>query len=96
MIALISIPHQTPAKIHWYDAPEDIINDAAEHVGADQAPFHGFEDAVRDAAHTLADDWHSFILVRNADDVQTVRDYTGHQNHRIASLVDDLVDAFCK
>ena len=96
MIALISIPHQTPPTIHWYDDDDAIIDAAEEHAeecGHDtDAP--GFDDPVVNAAHELADDWRGWVLVRNDRELDQVRNYTGHQEHRIRAMVDELEAEF--
>ncbi len=91
MIALIEIPHQRPARLHWFESEESLIDDAVRYTEqTDREPVAGFDDAVA----ALADDWHSYRLVRSAEDVEELRDYTGHQQHRIVALVDALSEEF--
>ena len=97
MIALISIPHQTPPHIHWYDTEQAIVDAAEEYAeqhGHEPPICHGFDDPVANAAHELADDWHGKILVLWPSDIDEVRNYTGHQEHRIRAIVDELEAEF--
>ena len=106
MIALISIPHQTPPRIHWYDGDQAIIDAAEEYAeqhGHEPPSCHGCDDPVDNAAHELADDWHSEILVRSADDLGDVREYCkglgprhrhNHQQAGVAALIPELEAEF--
>ena len=97
MIALIAIPHQTPAQIHWYDDAGTLIAEAEEYAdqaGHEPPESHGFDDPLANAAHELADDWHGHLLIRTAADVEELRSYDGHQSCRIAAMLDELADEF--
>lgn len=106
MIALIAIPHQTPARIHWYEDANTIIEagqEAAEQADHDLPEVHGFDDPVRNAAHELADDWSSYLLVQSAEDIQSVRYYSksdgipGNRRHKaneVAALLPELEEEF--
>lgn len=94
MLALISIPHQTPPHLTWYDDRQAVIDAANDYAGESDRPEPGdFDDAV----HCLADDWSNYLLVENAGDVEDVRKYVAankHQAHRVSVFVDELGEAF--
>lgn len=86
-VALVGIPHQTPAKILWYEDREDLLNDAIDDaINTGKEEPETFDEAVS----FLADDWHSYLLVECAEDIHIVRNYKGHQAARVQSFVDDL------
>lgn len=90
-IALIAIPHQTPARIHWFrdrNALEDAaINDA---LNSDRHEPTDFDEAVQ----SLSDDWHRHILLESATDLYLIVHYEGHQKHRVRYLLEELEDEF--
>ncbi len=94
MIALIEVPHQLPAKINWYsdaDTLEEASLNEAMAAGATVAEEpNDFDSAVRYLAH----DWHTYELVQSADDIQAVRDYRGHQEHKVRAMVKELEEEF--
>ena len=101
MIALIAIPHQTPAKIIWYDDPQELIDDADLARGGHEA----IPRSVADAAHILSSDWSNCLVIESADDIQYVRDYCEpdgrpggrrHKAHQVAALLDELVEGFAE
>jgi len=90
MIAIIEIPHQTPARLHWYEDQDAVIDAAWEYAGnSDRPEPKTFDDALA----CLADDWSDHLLVESADDIQWVEKYQGHQAHRIHPMVDELREA---
>jgi len=100
MIALIAIPHQTPAEIHWYEDEAAVLSAAIEYA---EASGRAEPDDYNDAVHLLADDWHSYLLVESAADLDAVRAYIApdgrpggrrHQAHRIAAMLDELTEEF--
>jgi len=107
MIALIEIPHQRPAKLHWYDDAHQLIRTAeatAENDGRD-IDDHGFSRMVDNAAHELADDWASHLLVESAAGVEAVRAYCcgdgrpgGHRHKaaEVAALLPELEEHFTR
>ena len=68
------------------DVAEDHARDADRHP----IENHGFDCQIDNAAVELADDWHGKILVRTAADIDDVRNYKGHQEHRIRAMVEEL------
>jgi hypothetical protein len=94
MLALISIPHQTPAKLVLYDDRQEVIDAAIEYAEESVRPEpEDFDEAV----HCLADDWHGFLLVESAEDLGDVVHYVTankHQAHRIAVFVPEIQEAF--
>ena len=93
MIALIAIPHQTSAKIHWYADRDAIENAALESHDPDSAYDEptDFDDSVQCLAH----DWAGHILVESAADIDDVRTYTSHQASKMPSIADELEAEFC-
>ncbi len=95
MIALIEIPHQLAARIVWYKDESELINAALDYMeGAGCTLAAGFGETVHNAAVTLAYDWNGHLLVESADDIQAVRDYTGHQLHKVRAMAEELEAAF--
>lgn len=90
-IALIGIPHQLPARIHWFDDRTAVIH-AAVDLCLDHCdpPPYDFDDAV----HCLSDDWHMHLVVESHQDLQQVSRYQGHQRHRVRAMLDELNDVF--
>ena len=99
MLAIITIPHQRPARIRWYDDAQKLIEDAEDSAEANGHTLdqHGSSEAVINAACELCDDLHGWILVRSAADLTEVRQYivsNSHQAHRIAALLPELEEEF--
>lgn len=94
MIALISIPHQRPAKINWYDDRDDLVRDAFLFSAETDRPHpEDFDDAVC----CLADNWHGHLLVESADDLADVLAYARsgrHQAHRVGALAAEIHEMF--
>ena len=91
MIALISIPHQTPPRLHWYENRTAVENAAFEYALESNRPEpEGFEASVA----CLCDDWNGCLLVESAADIEYVADYKGHQEHRIRPMVEELREEF--
>jgi hypothetical protein len=91
MFAMIKIPHQTPADFYIYESDDELIDAAYNY-----AEKHGdaYDEIDRDKAiEILSEDLHGHILVETADDLQVVRNYTGHQRLRVVSMADDIAEA---
>lgn len=91
MIAIISIPHQTPPRLHWYVNETAVINAAIEYALESNREEPQTYDA---AVACLADDWRGHLLVESEADIEYVANYTGHQSHRIHPMVDELREEF--
>lgn len=90
-IALISIPHQRAARIHWFDDRDDIMHAAqtAAVLESKEKPTN-FDDAIAALAH----DWNGHLLIESATDLHLVLHYHGHQAHRVRAMFDDIADEF--
>ena len=91
MIAIIEIPHQQKARLHWYADEAAVINAAIEYVAeSDREEPEDFQAAV----DYLTDDCHRGILIRSAEDVTDLGQYTGHQDHVVSAMLDELREEF--
>lgn len=93
MIAVIEIPHQRPAQLHWYTDREAVLDYAIDY--ADETDRPEPEDFV-EAVATLADDWNGRVVVENLADVDNVSGYTGHQALRVNAMADELREEFAE
>lgn len=91
MIAIIEIPHQRKARLHWYAGEVDVIEAAIEYAAeSDRDEPVDFQSAI----DCLADDWHGRLIVQSAADVADVAAYTGHQEYVVAAMLDELREEF--
>lgn len=72
MIAIIEIPHQRKARLHWYVDEAAVVADASdqsEHAGDD------YPDTFGEAIKYLADDLNRQMVVSTTADVADVEAY---------------------
>ena len=107
MIALLEIPHERPAKLHWYDDANQLIRVAEATAENDDRDIeeYGFFRMVDNAAHELATDWAYHLLVESTADVEAVRAYCcgdgrpgGHRHKaaEVAALLPELEEHFMR
>ena len=89
MIFLINIPHQRPATLASFSDESEAIDAACE---ASEQTVGEYPNTFDDAIAILSDDMHGHILIRSMDDLDSVAEYNGHQQHKVRAMAPGIED----
>lgn len=94
MIAIIYIPHQSPASVEFYNDENHVIN-AAYSYAENRVDAPEDFDTMGDAIEYLVHDMSRHLVIESAEEIRYVENYQGHQEHRVrGSILSEIRDSF--
>lgn len=91
MIIFIRIPHQSPASFDVFRSQDEVLSAAIDYaIDSDRDEPETYDDAK----NTLADDLSRSLWIESADDAKDVASYTGHQEHKVRAMAEEIAEYF--